>query len=217
MPVPMRRAALYGAVVTTVGLVGSLLLAIAAGNLIRSVLGGHAAAWVGTTLATVFALVALGVGSAAWGALMGSLSPGASRTRMAWAGVLGFVPIVLIAGFGLLALEPIALNRWGEDLPLHRLFTILFVPTAGIIAGVGALALGIGLSNGALARALAWRAALAAALVFLAIDLTMEALGWRVGAPGAAERLTMVTVLSVSDLGAAIVAGAVIGVGISRG
>jgi hypothetical protein len=216
MPLAKRRAALYGAVVTTVGLVGSLLLAIAAGNAIRATLAGTAAERVGTALATLCALVALGLGAAVWGVFLGRLTEAAEPKRMAWAGVLGFVPVVLVAGFGLLALEPLALHRWGDHVPLYRLFTLLFVPTAGVIAGVGALALGLGLRDRPLARALAWRAALGATLAFLVVNLTMEALGWRVGAPGAAERLTMVTVLSVSDLGAAIVAGAVVGALLGR-
>jgi hypothetical protein len=216
MPLPKPRAALYGAIVTTVALVGSLLLAIAAGNAIRATLSGTAGQGVSSPLATLFALVALGAGSMAWGVLMGRLVPGADPKRMAWAGILGFLPVVLVAGFGLLALEPLALHRWGDHVPLYRLFTLLFVPAAGIIAGVGALALGVGVRNRMLARSLAWRATLAAALTFLVIDLTMEALGWQVGAPGAAERLTMVTVLSVSSLGSAIVAGAVIGMGFNR-
>jgi hypothetical protein len=210
------RAALYGAVVTTVGLVGSLLLSIAAGSAIRAVLAGTAAQGAVTLLATVVALVGLGAGAGAWGVFVGRLMPDATPKRMAWAGLLGFVPITLIAGFALLALEPIALRRWSEQIPMHRLFTLLFVPAAAIIAGTAALALGIGLRRRALGWALAWRCALAAALTFLVVDLIMEALGWRVGAPGAAERITMVTVLSLSALGAAIVAGAVIGVRLNR-
>jgi len=213
---PARHAAVYGAVVTTVSLVGSLLLAIAAGSAIRAALAGTVAEGAGTPLATVVALVALGAGAIAWGVFMGRLVPDAKPKRMAWAGLLGYLPIVLVAGFGLLALEPIALRRWGEQLPIHRVFTLLFVPTAAIIAGTGALAIGLGLRSRALGWALAWRCAVAAALAFLAIDLMMEALGWRVGTPGAAERLTMVTVLSLSDLGAAIVTGAVMGVRLNR-
>lgn len=216
MTSPRTRAALYGAVVTVTGLVGGLLLAIAAGNLIRSLVGGRTPEWLGTALATLVALVALTAGAAAWGAYMGRLTAGADRQRMAWVGALGFVPVVLVAGFGLLALEPVALRHWGERVPLYRLFTILFVPTAAIVAGVGAVALGLGLKSRAIARALAWRCALAAGLAFLAVDLTMEVSGWRVGAPGAAERLTMLTVLSVSALGAAIAAGAVIGALLNR-
>jgi len=75
-----------------------------------------------------------------------------------------------------------------------------------LVAGAGGLALGIALCS--------W--SLAAGLAFLAADLTMDALGWRVGAPGAAERATMITVLLVSSLGAALAGGAAIGLLLSQ-
>jgi hypothetical protein len=40
----------------------------------------------------------------------------------------------------------------------------------------------------------------------------MEASGWVVGGPRAAERFTMLTVMVLSNLGAALAGGAVIGV-----
>ena len=39
----------------------------------------------------------------------------------------------------------------------------------------------------------------------------MESLGWVVGAPGAAARATMITVLAAGNLGAALVGGGVLG------
>src|SRR5438477_464070 len=52
---------------------------------------------------------------------------------------------------------------------------------------------------------------LAGGAAFLAVDLLMDALGWRVGAPGAAEHFTMLTVMFSGDFVAALAAGAVIG------
>ena len=43
---------------------------------------------------------------------------------------------------------------------------------------------------------MALRVGLTAGLAFLAVNLGMEALGWQVGGPGAAERATMLTVTS---------------------
>jgi len=109
------------------------------------------------------------------------------------------------------AIEPIAAAGLGAQIPLHRLFTLLFVPTTLLIGGAGGLALGIGLRNRRLAWRLALRAGGAAAAAFLAVNVGMEALGWQVGAPRATERLTMLTVLLVSDVGAAVASGATIG------
>jgi hypothetical protein len=44
----------------------------------------------------------------------------------------------------------------------------------------------------------------------------MEALGWVVGGPGAAERTTMLTVLFVGDAAAAFAAGAVLGMTLAQ-
>lgn len=71
---------------------------------------------------------------------------------MVWAGILGFVPITLVLGFVLQLIEPIAVARLGTQIPLHRLFTLLFVSTAFLIAGTGGLALGVGLRNRRQAR-----------------------------------------------------------------
>jgi hypothetical protein len=80
-----------------------------------------------------------------------------------------------------------------------------------LIGGVSAWAIGRGLHDSKLARSLFWRVGLAAGLTFLAVNLTLESLGWVVGGPGAAERATMVTVLALGDLSAALVGGAVMG------
>jgi hypothetical protein len=51
-----------------------------------------------------------------------------------------------------------------------------------------------------------------AALAFLSVNLVMEALDWVVGAPQAAERFTMLTVMLTGNLGAALAGGAVLGI-----
>jgi hypothetical protein len=130
---------------------------------------------------------------------------------MAIAGALGFAPITLALALLLQVIEPIALEQFGAVIPLHRLFTLLFVPTAFLIAGVSAWAIGIGLRDKMLAQSLLWRVGFAAAIAFLIINLVMESAGWVVGAPNAAERFTMLTVMFVGDLGAAMVGGAMIG------
>ncbi|MDX1616803.1 MAG: hypothetical protein R3300_21020 [Candidatus Promineifilaceae bacterium] len=41
-------------------------------------------------------------------------------------------------------------------------------------------------------------------MAFLVVNLVMETLGWVVGAPGAAARYTMLTVMFAGNLGAAL-------------
>jgi hypothetical protein len=52
---------------------------------------------------------------------------------------------------------------------------------------------------------------LVAAAVFLVVNLLMEGAGWVVGAPRAAERFTMLTVMFVGNLAAALAGGALLG------
>ncbi len=209
---PYFRSAIAGALVTVLSLFGGLLLGVVLGNLTFSALPGHMNDPLRIALAAIPALTGMLIGSAVWGVLIGRLARSTETRRMGAAGILGFVPITLLLGIVLQLIEPIAVERLGEQLPVHRLFTILFVPTAFLVAGTGSLVLGVGLRNSPLARTLAWRAGVAAALAFLVVNLFMEALGWQVGAPRAAERFTMLTVMFVGDFASAALAGAVIGV-----
>lgn len=206
------RARVYAAFVTTFSLFGGLLLGIVVGNIVFELMPGHNFQPLDPVTVLLPALIALAgffAGGAAWGVLMGRLVDATNSRRMALAGAFGFAPITLALALGLQVIEPIALEQLGAVIPLHRLFTILFVPTAFLIAGVSAWAIGIGLKNRTLARALLWRVGLAASIAFLILNLVMEASGWVVGAPRAAERFTMLTVMFVGDLGAAIAGGAV--------
>jgi len=208
-----------GAWKTVATLFGGLLAGLLLGNLVFSVLPGFSVTnpkVQNAVIAAIPTIIVFAVGSAAWGRSMGRLTGVVESKRMAWAGILGFAPITIVMGFLLFRLEPIAVERFGERLPIHRVFTLLFVPTAFIIASVSAWAIGVGLRDKSLSRALAWRVGLTSAAAFLAVNLAMEAAGWVVGAPGAAERATMVTVMSLGNLVAALSGGAVLGLRLGR-
>ena len=51
---------------------------------------------------------------------------------------------------------------------------------------------------------------------FFVADILMDLAGWRVGAPGAAERATMLTVMMVGNLAAAVAGGAMLAIGLLR-
>ena len=202
------HAAILGAALTMFGLVGGLMSGLIGGSFIfHGLIGKASDALTYTLAAIVFGIGILG-GSALWGAGMGRIARSLALRRAAWAGILGFVPITVLLNFGLLAIEPIAVRA---DLPVHQLFTMLFVPTSFLIAGTSSLALGWALGWGQAAPGLALRMGITAALAFLAVNLGMGALGWLVGGPGAEERGTMITVLIVSNLGAALAGGAMLG------
>jgi hypothetical protein len=212
-PAARLRAAILGAALTMLGLVGGLMGGLIGGSFIFHGLIGKASHPLTYTLAAmVFGTSILG-GSVLWGMGMGRLARSSALRRAAWASILGFVPITVLLNFGLLTIEPIAVRA---DLPVHRLFTVLFVPTAFLIAATSSLALAWALGWGRAAPALALRVGSTAALGFLAVNLGMEALGWLIGAPGAEERGTMITVLIAGNLGAALAGGAMLGMTLTQ-
>jgi hypothetical protein len=201
---------------TTATLVGGLLVGVLTGSLVHFGLpGSMAEAWrVG--IAVVPALGGTLAGGALWGRVMAGLTGSRETHRMIWAGGLSFGPAVILAALVLSALEVTLVEQGRAKLPLHIVFTLIFVPAASFVAASGGLALGIALRNRQLAARLALSTGLVGGLAFLAINLMMYALGWVVGAPGAAQRATMITVLMMSSLGAALTGGAVIGSVISN-
>jgi hypothetical protein len=213
------RPVLSSTLATVLWLTGGLLLGGAIGEAVFNVLPGHSLtnpSPVHMLLATLPALLGMLAGSAGWGLWMGRLAGATDQRRMAAAGAAGFAPITIALGLALSLLEPVAVEKLGGQFSIARLFTIFIVPTAFLIAGVGAGAIGLGLKDRRLARTLGWRAGLAAGITFLVVNLLMELLGWRVGASGAAQRATMLTVMLVSNLGAALAAGAAFGFQLQR-
>jgi hypothetical protein len=216
----MMKSLRDGAAMTVLTLFGGLLIGVGAGFLLFHLLpGGEDFAHpppLNVALAALPALAGFAGGAALWGVRLGRLAGSHEWRRLALAGALGFAPITVALGIGLSALEPIAVAGFGAALPIHRLFTLLFVPTAGLIAGVSAAALGLGLRRPRLAVALLWQVGLAGGAGFLVVNLLMEALGWVVGAPGAAERATMLTVMFLGNVGAALAGGALLGLALHR-
>lgn len=215
----MKKMMLQGALRTVGTLFGGLLLGLAVGTVVFHLLPGSDVtnAQIGhAAIAAVPALLGFVAGGWLWGRQMGRLANADDLNRMARAGMLGFAPITFVLVVGLGLGEPLILEALGHT-AIHRVFTLLFVPSAFLIGGISAYAIGRGLGDRRLARALLWRIGSTAAATFLLINLTMEQLGWVVGAPGAAERATMVTVLALGNVGAALAGGAVLGGQLVRG
>lgn len=202
------------ALLTIATLFGGLLGGLVVGDIVFKMLPGSSVddpAIGHMALAAFPALAGFLAGGAAWGVAMGRLAGAAETRRMAWAGLLGFGPITLTLAIGLSVAEGPLVADFGASTGIHRIFTLLFTPAAFLIAGTSSWAIGRGLRLPFLATRLFWRVGLAAAAMFLAINLTMESLGWVVGAPGAAKRATMVTVLGVGIIGAAVAGGGALG------
>lgn len=214
------KPALQGAGLTVLTLFGGLLVGLLAGDItfrlipgssIQNVKLGHAA------IAAIPALLGFLVGGAIWGVQMGRLAGSVETRRLFWAGMLGFGPASILLAAGLGMAEPTIVEYLGvHGQPIHRAFTLLFVPSAFLIAGISAWAIGKGLRDNRLAWMLSWQVGLTAAVTFMIVNLIMESLGWVVGAPGAAQRATMVTVLALGNIAAALMGGFVMGWGVVR-
>jgi hypothetical protein len=210
----MGKRVLQGSLATAGSLLGGLLIGFALGDVVFRLIPGSSIDNVNLGHVAIAAVPALGGclgGGAAWGLFMGHLAGASGSRRMAVAGMLGFGPITIALALGLGLAEPLVVESVHGQIPIHRIFTLMFAPAAFLIAGISAWALGRGLRDGALARRLLWQVGLAAGLTFLAANLLMEASGWVVGAPRAAERATMLVVLFSGNLAAALVAGGLLG------
>jgi hypothetical protein len=211
----LYRLVLRSALLTVITLFGGLLIGLAVGMLAFEMIPGSSLENVNlghATIAAIPSLLGFLGGGAAWGIGMGRMAGSAETRRMALAGMLGYAPITILLGSVLGIAEPellAAIGRAGQ--PVHRVFTMLFVPSAAVIAGVSAAAIGLGLRNHQLAFRWFWQIGLAAGAAFLVVNLVMEGMGWVVGAPGAGQRATMLTVMGLGNIIAALVGGALMG------
>jgi len=211
-PYNPSQFAIRGAMTTGLWLFGGLLLGFVAASTFHG-LPMHMTESRRTQISLLIILVALAASGFAWGRANARLAGATGFARMAWAGGLSFGPAVILAALTLGRLEVALIERGeGPDIPVHVAFTLLFVPAATFVAGMGGFALGLAREGFRLACRSGLYSGLAGGMAFLLVNLVMLQLGWRVGAPGAAERATMLTVMMAGSLGATLAGGAAIGV-----
>jgi hypothetical protein len=88
----------------------------------------------------------------------------------------------------------------------------LFVPASFFVAAASAWIVGVGLRrNAGEQRMLALTTGLAAAGAYFLVYLVMDLAGWKVGAPDAGKRATMLVVTGLGSLAAALGGGGAIG------
>jgi hypothetical protein len=182
-------------------------------GLLRAVLGS-----VAIVVAAVVALVILVFGAATWGSVISRITSAGDEGRMARAGAVGVAPVVVMVTLALTFFEGLFVQeRQLPEVPIHNIHTLLFTPALAIVTGAGGLAVSLGARQRATAVILGAQCALGGGIAFLAVDLALDSLGMRVGAPGAEERITMLTTTLLGSLGAALISGGIIGMGLTRG
>ncbi len=187
-------------------LLGSVVLMVALG----AVLGALNISGEGLNEAVTTALFMLlfGLPAFLWGRAMAQLHGLQPAGRYGWAAGLAFG--VLIGGSALYLNHierRIQIFMMRTDLEIHQLFMVVFVSVAAVAAFGTGLALGLAGRDLRLGLRLGLWGGLAAGLAFFLTALFMDVvLGYQVGAPGAEQRFTMVTV-TILGIAAAAVAG----------
>jgi len=197
----------------TVGyLFGGIFVGMALGTVVGSPTPG-AFHMTRNVVAGVAAVASMTVAGAAWGRELAPRIGGADPRRARWAGALSFGPAVIIAALVLTMLEQRIVERGGGGtLPIHIIYGMLFVPATFFVASACAWIMGLGLGRTrAEQRTLTLTTGFAAAGAYVLVYLLMDLAGWKVGAPDAGKRATMLVVTGLGSLAAALAGGAALG------
>jgi hypothetical protein len=170
--------------------------------------------WAGPYLFHAYEALFCTIGGFVWGTRLARLCDAPSTRRWGAAAALGYGLSAPIASASLTAAETYLLNRAqeGHPEPMHLAFAAAFGGAIAIVVGLASFALGTAASGrfrGGLRIALL--ASGLATAAFVAVDALFDLAGWRVGAPHAEERFTMMVVLAAALLAATATGGAVLG------
>jgi hypothetical protein len=202
--------------ITGLNLSGGMLLGLVSGIAISQV-PLHLPRIDENLIAAIAAISVFYLAGRRWTAQMLRLTKFEPNKRIVRAGGLSFAGSIIAAGLSLAGLEGLFVQlRLGPSMPIHMLFGGLFVPATFVVVAVVSAILGAAIRNARTGLSLALRSAPVAALAFLLVWLGMDRIGYRVGAPGAEERATMVTVMMLGSLGASLAGGAALGTALVR-
>jgi len=205
----MKRPVLASVVVTAVSLMGGVIVGvgIGIGAMVNS-LPFHAPE---QTLILLVSIPIFG-GGALWGSLLTRIHNLPNRMRATIAGSLSFGFGVIGAAILLGTLERVLVEQHRlPGVPIHVIFSLLFVPSTFLVTTLGCSAVLLASGNQTNWFRSALTTGLVASLSFLIMDLFLDTLGMRVGAPRAAESATMLTVAFLSSVAAVFSAGAILG------
>ncbi|TAK11208.1 MAG: hypothetical protein EPO32_12515 [Anaerolineae bacterium] len=196
---------------TGLWLLGSLVLTALLGELTQALdIDGEN---INNTVSVALLAVLFGLPAARWGSAMAHLHKLESPRRYGWAAGLAYgVTIGLCMEYLNHIEQTIQILMMRTDLEIHQLYTLLFVGVTAVSALVTGLALGAAARDARLALRLGLWGGLGAGLAFFLVTLVMDyGLGYQVGAPGAEQRATMITVTLVGMVVAAFFGSAAVG------
>jgi hypothetical protein len=179
----------------------SFIAGIAAGLLIVN-LGGNTDAIQPVGLIVLFGLML--AGNALWARAIARLAGLQHARHFIFITVITQVAITFASVLVLGKLEEHFVENGNTALPLHVLYTLLFVPTTFIGAFTVGVVCGVAMGKPALAWRMGLHGASVAATAFLVLNVLQDLLGRRVGGPNAAATATMITVTMVCWLAASM-------------
>jgi hypothetical protein len=208
----MKRPVLISAVVTAASLMGGMIAGVGI-----AVLVGRLPFHAPDQTLMLLAMIPIFGGGALWGYFLTRIHGLPNRMGACIAGSLSFGLGVIGAATLLSKLERVLVGQHRlAGMPIHNLFTMLFVPAPFLVATIGSSAILLVSASRAHWFRSALTTGLTAALSFLIMDLILDSLGMRVGAPRAAEHFTMLTVAFLGSTAAAFSAGAILGLALAR-
>lgn len=156
-----------------------------------------------------FFFVAL-AGGVGFGWTLARLTIYAPPRRLMIAGGLGFGLLFTATVLTLNMAEAFAVSS-ANQIPMHVLFALLFNGGMFFTSALHGLAYGLALKSGRAMWQLAFASGVGGVLGFALVNLTLDLFGMRVGAPGAAERATMMVTMLTGNLVGAFGGGAALG------
>ncbi len=186
----------------------AFIAGLVAGLLIVN-LGGNTDAIQPIGLLVLFALML--AGNMLWARAVARLASLQQARRFIVIAAITQVAITFASILILGRLEEHFVENGHTTLPLHVLYTLLFVPATFVGAFIAGSACGFAMGKPALAWRMGLHGAVAAAIAFLALNVLQDMLGRRVGGPNAAETATMITVTVVCWFAASVAFSAAMG------
>lgn len=156
-------------------------------------------------------LASMLAGSALWALAIERLAGLQHTRRFIIIAAITQVAITFTAMLVLGKAEEHFVENGNTNLPLHVLYTLLFVPATFISAFIAGSVCAIAMVKPALAWRMGLHGAVGAASAYLVLNVLQDMLGRRVGGPNAAETATMITVTLVCWLAASMAFSAAMG------
>lgn len=210
-PLNLKRIALFSGLSAALFLwIAPMLMMIGIAGLTTALLGESQSNSFLEKAFPVFFFVAVLLGGALFGRTLSRLTHYANERRLMIAGGLGFaIPFTTVV-FALNMAEAIV-TAGKISMPLHILFAILFNGGMFLISLCHGLVYGIALKNSRAMIRLALASGVGGVLGFGLVNLLMDTLGLRVGAPNAEQTATMLTTLIFGNVVGALSGGAALG------